>query len=80
MLNSIAASAMSCFKPGIQRVATWAACFGLARIHLSASETAARNFSMVSPFFSTHGRMPTLNPRWLLYADKLQKSFLHWCQ
>jgi hypothetical protein len=32
----------------------------LARIHLSASETAARNFSIVSPFFSIQARVATL--------------------
>src|SRR4029450_9618575 len=51
-------------KPGIQRVAICAASLGLARIHLSASETAERNFSIVSPFFSTQGRKPTLKPRY----------------
>ncbi len=64
MLNCIAASATSGLSPGIQRVATCAASFGLARIHLSASDTAARNFSIVSPFFSTQPRVATLKPRY----------------
>ena len=40
-----------------------AACLGLLRIHWSASDTAARNFSIVAPFFSIQGRSAILKPR-----------------
>ena len=58
----MAASAMSALRPGIQRVATWAAALGFLRIHWSASATEARNFSIVGPLRSIHGRSATLKP------------------